>query len=272
MKKKIIRWVLIVLAFTILFVELFPILMIVLNGFKTDRDIWAGKPFDFKPTMISYQKVFESKNFMIGIKNSLLVGFLATLISMGVGSMASYGLTRFRFKLRKPLAYSFLISRMVPQISLSIPLYIMFRSINMTDNTLSLILAYTSFTVPYIIWVLIPFFSAVSPSYEEAALVDGCNRRQIFWKIFLPLTAPGIVVASVFAFIMCWNEYIYALFLTGVTTKTAPIAINGLMGQYAPQWGQLNAAGTLILIPIFLFTLFLQKYIIGGLTAGGVKG
>lgn len=271
-KKKMIKWIVLAAALLILFVELFPIIMIIMNGFKTDRAILRN-PFDFVPTFDSYRNVFRFPDFLIGLRNSLVVGLIATAISVFVGAMASYGISRFQFRGRKTMAYSFLISRMIPQISLAIPLFIMFNRLNMSNNIVTLILAYISFNVPYIIWLLIPFFSAVSRSYEEAALVDGCNRKQIFWRIFLPLTAPGIVVAAVFAFIVCWNEFIYALLLVqGMNTNTAPIAILGYRGQYAPLWGQLNAASTMVLIPVFIFTLTLQKYIIRGLTAGGVKG
>ncbi|HPE68536.1 MAG TPA: carbohydrate ABC transporter permease [Thermotogota bacterium] len=271
-KKKWITLAITITAFAIVIVEMFPIVIIVLNGFKRDIDIWSQNPFSFQFTLRSYQKVFARDDFLLGLKNSLIVGLSSTAISILAGAMASYGIARFHFRGRKTVSYSFLISRMVPQISLAIPLYLLFSRIGLRDNLLALVLAYTSFNIPYVIWLLLPFFASIPKTFEEAALVDGCNRKQIFWKIFLPLTAPGLVVASVFAFIMSWNEFIYALILTGNQSKTAPISINGFMGQYAPEWGQLAAAGTLILIPIFVFTLSLQRYIIKGLTAGGIKG
>ena len=265
------KWILFVIALIIVVIELFPIYIVISNGFKRDLDIRNSNPFDFKFSTRSYELVFQKSDFLPSIKNSLIVGLTSTFISLIVGSMASYGIARFMFRSRKTVSYSFLISRMIPQIALAVPLFMMFDFLSMTDNYISLILAYSSFNIPYVIWLLLPFFASISKSYEEAALVDGCNKRQIFWKIFLPLVSPGLVVAAVFAFIMSWNEYIYALVLTGNTTKTAPIAVQGFMGQYAPKWGQLAAAGTIILVPIIIFTLALQKYIIGGLTAGGVK-
>jgi len=244
-KKTIIKWVTFTVAIIIVAIELFPIFIIMSNGFKRDLDIRNSNPFSFKPTLYSYKKVFQKSDFLPSIKNSLIVGISSTAISLLVGSMASYGISRFRFKGRKVLSYSFLVSRMIPQIALAVPLFMVFDSLSMTDSYISLILAHTSFNIPYVIWLLLPFFSSISISFEEAARVDGCNRKQIFWKIFLPLTAPGLVVAAVFAFIMSWNEYIYALVLTGNTTKTAPISVNGFMGQYAPKWGQLAAANIL---------------------------
>lgn len=270
-KRAITKWVLFTIALIIVAVELFPIFIIISSGFKKDLDIRNTNPFSFNPNLTSYKRVLGKSDFLPSIKNSLIVGLSSTAISLLVGAMASYGISRFRFKGRKVVSYSFLVSRMVPQIALAVPLFMLFDSLAMTDSYISLILAYTSFNIPYVIWLLLPFFSSISYSFEEAARVDGCNRIQIFWKIFLPLTAPGLMVAAIFAFIMSWNEFIYALVLTGTSTKTAPISVNGFLGQYAPRWGQLAAAGTIILIPVIIFTLTLQKYIIGGLTAGGVK-
>jgi multiple sugar transport system permease protein len=270
-KRAITKWVLFAIALIIVAVELFPIFIIISSGFKRDLDIRNTNPFSFNPNLTSYERVLGKSDFLPSIKNSLIVGLSSTAISLLVGAMASYGISRFRFKGRKVVSYSFLVSRMVPQIALAVPLFMLFDSLAMTDSYISLILAYTSFNIPYVIWLLLPFFCSISYSFEEAARVDGCNRIQIFWKIFLPLTAPGLMVAAIFAFIMSWNEFIYALVLTGNSTKTAPISVNGFLGQYAPRWGQLAAAGTIILIPVIIFTLALQKYIIGGLTAGGVK-
>ena len=272
-RKKITTLCITILAFLILFVELFPIGIVVMNGFKKDMDILGGNPFQLnKFTLVSYKKVLKKPEFALGMKNSLAVGLASTGISILAGAMASYGIARFKFQGRKVISYSFLVSRMIPQISLVVALYMMFKVIHLKETLTALILAHCSFNIPYVIWLLLPFFASIPKDYEEAAFVDGCNRRQVFWRIFFPLVAPGIVVASVFSFIMSWNEFLYALVLTGMKTKTAPIVVNAFMGQFMPLWGQLSAAGTLMLIPIFIFTLALQRFIIQGLTAGGIKG
>ncbi|KUK14814.1 MAG: Carbohydrate ABC transporter membrane protein 2, CUT1 family [Petrotoga mobilis] len=270
-KKKLKTNLIILISIIILIVELFPIAIIIMNSFKKDIDIWSANPFSFKPTLDSYKKVFQRNDVVLGIRNSLIVGILSTSFSLLVGAMASYAIARFKFRYRRVLSYSFLISRMIPQISLSIPLFMMFRSLGLTDTLIALIFAHMSFNIPYVIWVLLPFFSSVPIEYEEAALVDGCNRKKVFWKIFIPLVGPGLVVAAVFTFIMSWNEFLYALVLTSSTAKTAPVVINGFMGQYAPLWGQLAAAGTIMLIPVFVITLAFQRYLIGGM-GGGIKG
>lgn len=277
MKRKTVKTltsaVLAVVAFAVLAIELYPIAITVLNGFRRDIVILSGQPFKLSQlTLKSYQIVLKNQGFLLGMKNSIIVGLLSTGVSVLVGAMASYGIARFRFSWRNGLAYSFLVFRMLPQISLVIALYLMFSSIGIRDTVAGITLAHTSFNVPYVIWLLLPFFTAVDKAFEEAAMVDGCNRAGVFFKIFLPIVAPGLVVAAVFAFLNSWNEFLYALILTGVKAKTAPIAINGLLGGETLTWGQACAAGTLMLLPVFFFTLRMQKFLIRGITAGGVKG
>jgi multiple sugar transport system permease protein len=151
-------------------------------------------------------------------------------------------------------------------------MYMMFKAVGLRDTIPGIVLAHSSFNVPYVIWLLLPFFTAVDKTFEEAALVDGCGRWTTFTLVFLPLVAPGLVVASVFAFINSWNEFLYALILTGVNAKTAPVAINGLVGGDTLTWGQVCAAGTIMLAPVFVFTVAMQRFLIRGVAAGGVKG
>lgn len=272
-RKVFINVLIAVAAFVVLLVELYPIGITLLNGFRRDIVILSGRPFAFSQlTLRSYELVLTNPSFLLGLKNSLLVGLLATVISVAVGAMASYGISRYRFRGRNLLAYSFLIFRMLPQISLVIALYLMFKAVNARDTIWGLTISYVSFNVPYVIWMLLPFFAAIDKGYEEAAMVDGCKPFGIFWKIFLPLAAPGLVVSTVFAFINSWNEFLYALILTGVNAKTAPIAINGLIGGDTLTWGQACAAATIMLVPVFIFTVSMQRFLVRGIAAGGVKG
>jgi multiple sugar transport system permease protein len=272
-RKIILNAIIAIVAFLVLAIELYPIAITVINGFRRDIHILSGQPFQLKQlTLRSYELVFKNAGFRLGMQNSIIVGLLSTAISVMIGAMASYGIARFHFKGRNGLAYSFLVFRMLPQISLVISLYLMFSAVGLRDTISGITLAHTSFNVPYVIWLLLPFFTAVDKAYEEAAMGDGCTRQGVFFKIFLPIVAPGLVVAAVFAFLNSWNEFMYALILTGVKAKTAPIAINGLLGGETLTWGQACAAGTIMLVPVFLFTLGMQKFLIRGITAGGVKG
>jgi len=271
-KKKILSFFLFLIALFIVAVEIFPILVIVFNGFKRDIDIWSKNPFYFKATFKSYQSVLNSRDFPRSLNNSLVVASISTLISIIFGSMASYGLSRFNYRLNNTVIFVLLMVRMIPQISLCVPFYMIFRRIGLNDNVLGLSLAHISFNLPYVVALLLPFFSSIPKEYEEAAKVDGCKSFQIFLRIFFPLASSGIVVAAVFAFLMSWNEFMYALVLTSSRAKTAPVVVNAFLGQYAPLWGQLSAAGTVMLLPVFAVTLGLQRYIIRGLSAGGIKG
>ncbi len=253
--------------------ELYPIVITLLNGFRRDIVILSGQKLSLKHfTGASYALVFQNRQLMRAMGNSVIVGLLSTALSVGVGAMAAYGLTRFKFRGKNALAYSFLVFRMLPQMSLVVSLYLMFRTVGIRDTIFGITLAHSSFNVPYVIWMLIPFFTVVDKSYEEAAMVDGCSRWGMFRLIFLPLAAPGLVVAAVFAFINSWNEFLYALILTGVNARTAPVAISSLIGGDTLTWGQMCAASTVMLIPVFVFTIGMQKFLIRGVAAGGVKG
>jgi multiple sugar transport system permease protein len=272
-RKKMITAGIIFFAIALLAVELYPIGITLLNGFRRDIIILSGAKFSFSQlTMRSYEMVFANRQFIQALFNSVVVGLLSTALSVGVGAMAAYGISRFKFRGRNALAYSFLVFRMLPQMSLVVALYLMFRGIGIRDTIFGITLAHSSFNVPYVIWMLIPFFVAVDKSYEEAAMVDGCNRWMIFRLVFLPLAAPGLVVAAVFAFINSWNEFLYALILTGVNARTAPIAISSMIGGDTLTWGQMCAASTVMLTPVFVFTLAMQRFLIRGVAAGGVKG
>lgn len=260
-------------ALALLAVELYPIVITLINGFRRDIVILSGQKFEAKQlTLDSYALVFKNRQMMRAMGNSILVGLLSTALSVAVGAMAAYGISRFKFRGRNALAYSFLVFRMLPQMSLVVALYLMFRSIGLRDTIAGITLAHSSFNVPYVIWMLIPFFTAVDKSYEEAAMVDGCTRWHLFRLVFLPLVAPGLVVAAVFAFINSWNEFLYALILTGTKARTAPVAISSLIGGDTLTWGQMCAASTVMLAPVFAFTLAMQKFLIRGVSAGGVKG
>jgi len=260
-------------AVLLLIVELYPIFITLLNGFRRDIVILSGQKFALSQlTTDSYMLVFKNTQMMKAMGNSIVVGLLSTLLSVGVGAMAAYGISRFKFRGRNALAYSFLVFRMLPQMSLVVALYMMFRFVGLRDTIFGITLAHSSFNVPYVIWMLIPFFTAVDKSYEEAAMVDGCSRFTLFRLVFLPLVAPGLVVAAVFAFINSWNEFLYALILTGTKAMTAPVAISSLIGGDTLTWGQMCAASTVMLTPVFVFTLAMQRFLIRGVSAGGVKG
>jgi len=255
----------------LLVVELFPIFLVFSTSFKPKDAVFDANPFSsFELTLKNYKRVLFERDFLNNIKNSVIIAVVTTIISVSFGAMASYGLARFTFKGDEQIGLSILASRMIPPITLSVPLFVLMRKVRLLDTHFVLILAHISFILPYIIWMTLPFFQGIPKAYEEAALIDGCSRFGSFIRIFIPLVAPGLVVASIFSFVYSWNDFLYALVLAGSEVKTVPIAVSGFIGQFGPQWGAMTAAGTLALIPIFIFALALQKYIISGLSVGGI--
>lgn len=274
MRKKIIKRILFLLALMILLIELIPIFILLSTSFKSNMAIWTSTtPFQpFKPTIEQYISVFRETPFAKNILNSIYIASMTTLISILGGSMASYALACFQLKRRKEIAIGIILTRMIPQISLAIPIYLIMRNLKILDTYISLILAHSTFSLPYVIWLLIPFFRSIPKELEEASLIDGCNRFQLFWNIYIPLASPGILVAATFTFLGSWNDFIYTLVLSNVKTTTAPMLVTTFWGMYAPEVGKMCAAGLLIVIPVFIIAFIFQKYIIMGLTVGGVKG
>lgn len=270
--KKILKIIFLATALAIVVVELVPILVIITNGFKRDIDIWTKSPFYFKPTTRSYNLIFSNRDFRMSLRNSFTAATISALVSVLFASLAAFGFTRFEFRFKFLILVTILLTRMIPQITLALPFYLLFRVLGLKDNILGLSVAHISFNLPYVLALLIPFFASVPKDYEEAARIDGCKTFGVFWRITLPLTSSGLVVAFVFAFLMSWNEFLYALVLTGPRSKTAPIVINAFLGQYAPLWGQLSASSTIMLLPVFAITLGFQRYILKGMWTGGLKG
>lgn len=274
MKKLYKKIIFFLASLIILGIELLPVIILLLTSLKNNMAIWTStSPFQrFDPTLEQYIGVFKETTFVKNITNSLFIATMTTILSISLGSMASYALARFSLKRRREIATGIILTRMIPQISLAIPIYLIMRNLNLLDTYTSLILAHTTFSLPYVVWLLIPFFRNIPREFEEAAFIDGCSKFQVFLKIFFPLTSSGILVASTFVFLGSWNDFIYTLVLSNVKTTTAPMLVTTFWGMYAPEMGKMCASGLLIILPVFLVAFLFQNYIIMGLTAGGIKG
>jgi len=204
--------------------------------------------------------------------NSLLVAALTTIISVTVSVLAAYSFSRYRFKGRKFLMSMFLTNNMFPTVLLLIPLYAIMRKIGILYTPASLVLSYTTFTIPFSIWLLSGFLDDLPLSLEEAAMVDGANRAQAFLRIILPILMPGMVATGAYIFMNSWNEYTFAVMFTNEANRTIPVALKNLIGQLGVEWGMLTAGGIITIIPVCIMFFFAQKRLISGLTAGAVKG
>jgi multiple sugar transport system permease protein len=251
---------------------LLPLAVMLATSLKTQRQIFdSGFTFFFTPTLESYASVLEGR-FLGYLGNSVIVGITATLLTLLLGTMCAYALSRFRFLGRTSLAMGTLLVRTLPPAVLAIPLYFIWNRIGISDSLGGLILAYVALNLPFTIWLLYGFLEQVPLELEEAAIVDGAGPLRIFFEVILPLVKPGLAAAAIFTFRIAWNELVIASVLTNRTTRTAPYAVYLFITSEGIEWGRLMAAGVLVALPPLIFTFVAARQIIAGLTAGAVKG
>ena len=268
------------LGLLVALVTLFPILWMVSTAFKPASEIYSltPHPLPAHPTLANFRTVIDGS--VIGmpywnfLKNSLFVTLVSVAASSLIAMLAAIALARFRFRFRTSYLIMLLIVQMLPQQALVIALFLDFRPLSLLDSLVGLILVYTAFALPVTIWMLRNFVAAVPRELEEAAAIDGAGPVRVFWRILLPLVAPGLVATSVFAFIFAWNEFIFALTFLGTDTAkyTLPIYVQYFYGRGTVDWGGIMAASTLFTIPVMVFFLIVQRRMANGLIAGAVKG
>lgn len=250
-----------------------PIIVIFATSLRQQVQIFSEPlNFLFAPTLENYRAVLQEDKLEVYLGNSLFVGVISTLVTLVIGCMAAYGLARFRFRGRTTLAYTTLLLRTVPLAVMAIPVFLIWNQWNLVNSLWGLILLYVAVNLPFTIWLLYGFVLQVPIELEEAAAIDGCSPLRIFTSIFLPLMAPGLAAASIFTFRIAWNEFILALVLTDRHTRTLPVAASLFITDMGVDWGKVMAMGSLIAIPPLIFTFVAARQIIGGLTAGAVKG
>ncbi len=268
-----------VLAYTfiglLLFVVAVPFYWMVNTSLKTSAQVQSLQPYYYPSpaTLGNYADLLRRSNFPIWIRNSATAACGATLVTVVVSCLAGYSLTRIRYPGRRVLATTVLVVYLVPPTLLFIPLFTILNALGLVNSLWALLLAYPTFTVPFCTWLLMGFFRSIPVDLEESAMVDGANRVQAFYRVILPLTAPGVLAAALFAFTLAWNEFLYALvFLQNTELKTIPVGLNDLMFGDIYLWGQLMAASVLTTLPVIVLYTYLQRYMVEGLTAGAVKG
>ncbi|KLU59076.1 trehalose transport system permease protein SugB [Peptococcaceae bacterium CEB3] len=262
---QIVLW-LIILAFTV------PTLWLFLTSIKTRVDAFAMPPkWIFKPVVSNYLTVLHNKSFMHYYLNSVMVAIATTALGLLLGVPAGYALSRYNFKKKDDLAFWILSTRMAPPILVIVPFYLLFRRIHLLDTLAGLVLVYATFSLAFVTWMMKGYFDGLPRDLEEASRVDGATRLRCIVSVILPLSGPGLMASAIFTFISSWNEYFYALILTGTRSQTVPVAINSFITFEGIRWGEISAAGILILVPVVIFGLLVQKYLVSGLTMGAVK-
>lgn len=254
---------------------LFPIFWMVLTSFKQQVDIFTNPPkLFFDPTLETYKQYMQRADILRRLINTVIVATGAAVFSIVVGSMAGYALARVRLRGATAMGTLILLSRGVPPIALAVPMFLVARSLGLTDKHITLILAYSTFLVPYVMWLMRGFFISLPKELEESAMIDGCSRFGAFFKIIVPISLPGILSTLIFSMILAWEELLFALVLTNREASTIPVAIAGIAGDTinGANWGALTAVGTVTVVPVVIFALAVQKWLIQGLADGATKG
>ena len=253
---------------------LFPFYWTFVTSIKPEGELYGSivTYWPNKATFESYKKLFVNFNFLKPMINSLLVAAVTTIVSLTVSLLAAYAFSRYRFKARKALMTMFLTNNMFPTVLLLIPLYAIMRNIGILYTPMALVLSYTTFTIPFSIWLLNGYLNDLPMSLEEAAMIDGASRTQAFLKIIFPILLPCIVATGAYIFMTSWNEYTFAVMFTNESSRTIPVTLKNLIGQLGVEWGMLTAGGIITIIPVCIMFFFAQKRLTEGLTAGAVKG
>lgn len=281
LKKRITKVASWILTFLVMVVICMPGLWVIMTGFRPNGEVLA-KPAIWIPQVFNlnnFAKIFGFGANQVAIPvpsyfaNSLIIALTSTFIALLIGMSGGYAFARFRFRFKNGLFLGLMLSRTVPGIALSLPVFMIWSRIGLIDTKAGMIIVYVALNVPFTIWLIDGFFRQIPKEMNEAAQVDGCTRWQAFWKIEFPLAKSGIASAGIFAFLTSWNEYALASNLTRSTdSKTLPVGLMDFTAQFTIDWAGMSAMAVIIIIPALILTFLVQKHLIAGLTFGGVKG
>ena len=254
----------------------FPILWMLSNSFKTRLDVFAMPPIWIieEPTFRNYVRNFSDRPYLLFMRNSVIVGAVTTFLSVAIGTLAGYALARFRYpgSMKFHLSFWILSTRMIPPIVTIIPLFIFFLFVGMVNTKISLIIAYTMFNLPFVVWMMKGYFQEIPRELEESAMVDGDTGFGAFFRIVLPLARPGLAATAIFTMILSWNELLFALILTETpSVNTLPIGMAGRVGEYRIEWAEISSIAIVAGLPLIIFAFILQRHLVRGLSFGAVK-
>lgn len=264
-----------IIAICITAVFLFPLYWIIINSLKSDAEIFQYPPtfFPKKLTLSPYLgQIVGDYSIFQGLKNSFILSTLGCVIALVLAVPAAYGLARFQIKGSKIMILSFLVTQMLPVTLLLTPLFLIFKNMNVLNTYFAPVIANTTTAIPFVVLILRTYFKKLPRELEDAACIDGCSSFQSFYKIMLPIAQSGLVTAGVFSFLFSWNDLIFSLtFISNQAARPLTAGIYNFIGKYGTQWNNIMAFSTLIVIPVVIIFIFLQKYIVSGLTSGAVK-
>lgn len=269
----IVTGVLVLTLVLVLLWSLLPVIWLVATSLKPARLANALPPdWTFLPDFENYANILQHGDFVPYLWNTVLVASVTSALATVFGTLSAYSFVRFNFRGSYLLPLFYLILRMVPRVVLVVPYFIIMGELGLLNTRTSLIVSYTTFALPFAIWLMIGFFKELPAEIEEAGLVDGATRIQVLLHIVVPVTAPGIATTALFAFLLGWNEFIFSLILAGPDSRTLPVLVAGFDTDRGILWGEMTAAATLIVLPVIVLAVVLQRHIVRGLTMGAVKG
>jgi multiple sugar transport system permease protein len=260
------------LAIALALAVLAPFLWLLQMSVKADRDIFTLPPaLLFSPTLEHYRALWDTP-FRRSFVNSAVVSLTSTALAMLLGVPGAYALSRARFRRAAALDLLILASRMAPPIAFTIPYFLAYRHLGLLDTRLGLVIIYLTFNLSLVVWLMRSFFDATPRALEEAAWIDGASLSQAFARIVLPLAAPGLAATGILCFLYSWNDFFFALILTRTEAMTEPVAVVNFMNYEGWEWGKIAAGGTLVMLPVLVFSVVVRNYLVRGLTAGALKG
>ncbi|MBI5669472.1 MAG: ABC transporter permease subunit [Chloroflexi bacterium] len=255
-------------------ISVYPVLRIISISLRPSTGLLSRSLEIIPPgaTFQSYVNLFNEEPFLQWIWNSLSITVTVSVIGVAVAATGAYAFSRWRFLGRRPALIFLLTTQMIPAGMLVIPIFVIVAQLGLTNQVIGLILAYISTAVPFSIWILKGYYDTIPPDLEEAAMVDGCNRMEAFWRIILPLSTPALSIVFLFNFLASWSEFIVAkVILQAQTVSTWPLGLNELIGTFQTDWGKYAAGSVLVTVPVLLLFMWQSKYLISGLTLGSVK-
>lgn len=267
-----VTWILLTLV--VLILTFFPIYWMVIGSFRANIELFQFPPalFAKKLTSIAYATILKESDFVASLTNTVVVAASTTVLSIVIAALGSYGLSRYRFKGKRLIQYYILLTQMLPEVLLTLPFFVMYTKIGLYDTKIGLIIAYTSFTLPFCTLALRGFISSIPRSLDEAGRIDGCNAMQIFLLIILPSARAGILATGVFALVNAWNEYLMAIVLTDtIRAKMLVVLIASKIGQYDIKWNELMAITVIASLPLIVLYSVIQRSFMKGITSGAIK-
>jgi len=255
----------------ILLITLFPVYWMVLTSIQPKSELMSSPPIFFTthPTLEHWRFIINSK--LPPLKNSFIVALTSTIVAIGLASLSGYAFARYRIG-GSSLPFWILSIKFLPPIVGAIPFFLLMNHLRLIDTLIGLIIPHLTITIPFAVWMMINFIRDVPRELEEASMIDGCSTGGVIWRITLPIIAPGIVVTALFCFIYSWNDFLFALILTRVKATTLPVAIAGMREAHGLMWGKVSAMASMATLPILIFAIALQKYLVRGLALGAVRG